>query len=118
MRDTTNRDINLRGGVTLTTDREVISHAEWLAEARRRFGERVGQWAFLCPRCGERQTVDDFAAAKSGEASQECIGRHLEGRGCDWAAFGLLGTLGKGRLVEVSSGVVEVFEFAPTDERT
>ena len=37
-----------------------------------------------------------------------------DGLGCDWAAYGLFGTLGKGRSVTTEDGnVVEVFDFAP-----
>jgi hypothetical protein len=59
------------------------------------------------------------------DAPQGCIGRTNgkgsnngkdQGFGCNWAAYGLLGTLGKGRTVIFSDGhESEVFDFAPTE---
>lgn len=113
----TRREVKLSKGVTLTTDQPLLTHDEWLDEGRRRFGEDMAAWAFVCPNCGARSTVEDFAAVKAGTAGRECIGRHLDGRGCDWAAYGLLGTKGKGVLVEMPSGVIyEAFAFAETSD--
>lgn len=93
---------------------------EWRAEARERFGDNGADWRFICPRCGNVQSPQDLidSGCRSGEAVnsayQECIGRKVEERGCDWAAFGFLGTLGKGRIVITHDGrEVEVFDFAP-----
>jgi len=74
-----------------------------------RFGPDPANWAFVCPRCGDVATASDFRqvfldrdmeAYASDHLGQVCIGRLLgalskskkstyEGRGCDWAAFGL-----------------------------
>ncbi|MGP0583669.1 VVA0879 family protein [Paenibacillus timonensis] len=98
---------------------------EWRAEARERFGDNGANWKFICPRCGNVQSPQDFidTSCSSGEvtysAYQECIGRKIEERGCDWASFGLLGTMGKGRIVVTPDGQeVEVFDFAPVSEGT
>jgi hypothetical protein len=88
-----------------TTHRK-ITQAELVAEARERFGDNPLTWAFLCPSCGDEATGQDFRDAlaahpreRKGEPvtasdllGQECIGRTLGkgGRGCDWAAYGLL----------------------------
>jgi hypothetical protein len=90
-----------------------LTQAEMLAELEARFGPEPGDWAFECPHCGDIATVRDFTEAlaahprtERGEPAtasdllgQECIGRTLgvlaktgkkyEGRGCDWAAYGL-----------------------------
>lgn len=84
-----------------------LTHAEFLADARDRFGDNPADWAFKCPNCGDIATGRDFRKALSehpperkGQAviasdvmGQECIGRTLgvdSERGCDWAAYGLL----------------------------
>lgn len=90
-------------------------HAEWITELTKRFGPSPADWAFTCPRCGDIATGADFKAAleehphtrkdgstvnASEKLGRECIGRTLgalskdtgkwDGRGCDWAAYGLL----------------------------
>lgn len=94
---------------------------EWRAEAVRRFGQDATEWVFVCPRCGYRQSPGDFSAvdADPQRAYVECIGRvglQIVGskQPCDWAAFGFLGTMGKGRLVQApgEEHPTEVFDFA------
>jgi hypothetical protein len=102
------------------------SHEEWKAEAIQRFGENPDNWAFVCPACGHVATISNFKflGEAADSAAQQCIGR-VNSRGmkpadaksneygCDWAAFGLFGTLGKGRTVEFPDGTtIEVFDFA------
>jgi hypothetical protein len=102
--------------VTTTTDHRTLTQAELVAEAAERFGADPLKWAFLCPRCGDVATGQDFSEAlaanprkhRTGQeviasdvVGQECIGRTLgalvkgqgkySGRGCDWAAYGLFG---------------------------
>lgn len=115
---------------------ETITHAEFLATLRERFGPDPADWAFECPSCGDVATGDDFKAAlaehprtRRGEPvnaadilGQECIGRTLgalsreeyHGRGCDWCAYGLIGgPLG----VEMPDGrVVRSFTIAQAPE--
>jgi hypothetical protein len=88
---------------------------EWKTEAIARFGSDTSNWRFKCPKCGNEQTPFDFAGITDGanKAYQQCIGRHVKSKGCDWSAFGFLGTLGKGRIVIAPDGnEVEVFDFA------
>lgn len=71
---------------------------------------------FVCPNCGNTASPNDFKAvgAAPERATKECIGRHVQGRGCDWAAYGLF----RGpAFVEVGDGKppAPVFRFA--DER-
>lgn len=84
-----------------------------------RFGEKTSQWKFVCPRCGNIQTPKDFLDVgldkdRAAQLSyQDCIGRHTKEKGCDWAAYGLFGTLEKGRIVITPEGKeVQVFDFA------
>jgi predicted RNA-binding Zn-ribbon protein involved in translation (DUF1610 family) len=76
-----------------------LTHAEFLAEATERFGEDALNFAFQCPSCGDVASIRDFPSDRRGRAGQECIGRSLgaleasesyEGRGCGWAAYGLI----------------------------
>lgn len=79
---------------------------ELVAELRARFGDDKRNWAFICPACGDVATLGDiqdalFAAHRDENhllyVGRQCIGRILgalekgnyDGRGCDWAAFGL-----------------------------
>ncbi len=102
------------------------TRAEWRAEAARRFGKDPANWRFRCPACGRETEIREFLELGGGpnDGIQNCIGRfngHMrpadqagDGLGCDWAAYGLLGTLGRGRSVTTEDGdVVEVFDFAP-----
>ena len=97
---------------------------EWLNEGEQRYGEDFAKWQFKCPACGHVASGQDFkdAGAEPNDLHQTCIGRHNgkgtknqtdEGFGCNWAAFGLFGTLGKGRIVITPDGKeVEVFDYA------
>lgn len=92
---------------------------EWLDEAKRRFGEKTSEWKFQCPQCGNVQSPKNFVDAGIEPAQapnfsyQGCIGRVDTSKGCNWAAYGLFGTLGKGRLIVAPDGKeVEVFDFA------
>lgn len=68
---------------------DVRTHAEFLATARDRFGDDPAAWAFTCPNCGDIATGADFGDAAHIGLGQECIGRTVDGRGCDWTANGL-----------------------------
>ncbi|NUP12911.1 MAG: hypothetical protein HOW73_43280 [Polyangiaceae bacterium] len=109
----------------MTTQR-TISHAEWLAEADRRFGKDQHKWRFVCPACGHIASIDDWkrAGAETGEVAFSCVGRHAKeprdafGKGpgpCNYAGGGLF------RLnpvtVRFDDGTDHtVFEFAPMED--
>jgi hypothetical protein len=96
---------------------------EWLNELRNRFGKDTKNWAFVCPACGKVSTVQEFldAGADVNDSYQSCIGRFTgkgspkEGQdGCNWAAYGLFGTCGKGDTVISEDGKeIDVFAMAP-----
>jgi hypothetical protein len=88
-----------------------MTQQEWLAEGKRRFGTDLNDWRFQCVSCREVYSGADFAArgVDAAKAAQGCIGRvaggreainlfgfHKSrptapgGRGCDYAAFGLI----------------------------
>lgn len=115
----------LCSGATVETDRVPTSVKDWLEEGRKRFGE-VKNWRFKCPMCGKEYSVQEFMDAGGdgpNSAYQECIGRYRHAGppnketgnpdGCNWCAYGLFGTAGKGRLIEAEDGmIVEAFHFA------
>jgi len=84
-----------------------LTRAELFDEATKRFGADPLDFAFECPNCGDVATIRDFKDAGDPDlAGQGCIGRLLGAlsgeptrgggrskakRGCDWAAFGLIG---------------------------
>lgn len=97
--------------------------SQWLEEGKKLFGEDYTKWKFKCPACGHVQSVQDFIdiAIDGNNAYSECIGRYTgkgspvkgDTSGCNWAAYGLFGTLGNGRTVINENGKeIEVFEFA------
>lgn len=99
------------------------THKEWLAELEKRFGRNPMRWAFTCPACGKTSTLQEFkdAGATPDDAYQTCIGRHTgkgsptkDSRGgCNWAAYGLLGTLDGGDVIVTDAGKrVSVFSMA------
>ncbi|MEV6297826.1 VVA0879 family protein [Actinoplanes sp. NPDC051861] len=81
-----------------------ITQKDLLTEAKLRFGDDLFAIAFRCPHCDDVATIAEFRDLQvdPGRAGQECIGRHLgaldkkhapgeyTGRGCNWAAYGLL----------------------------
>lgn len=99
---------------------------EWLKEGEELFGKNKWDWKFKCPACSHVASIQDFKDAGSddpaNDAYQKCIGRVNGkgtknqtdlGHGCNWAAYGLFGTVGKGRTIISDSGSeVEVFDFA------
>jgi len=47
-----------------------------------------------------------------GTPTQNCLGRYSEKIDCDWAAYGLFGTLGDGINILSEDSSFEVFDFA------
>lgn len=107
---------------------------EWLNEGTKRFGEDFTKWKFKCPCCGHVASGQDFKdlGADLNDMYQICIGR-INGKGmrgfdskkmnnndgCDWAAFGLLGNLGKGRtVISPDNKKIDVFDFAEEEVET
>ena len=92
------KEYKLGNGAIIKTDRAPTPVKEWLDEGKRRFGD-VRNWRFKCPMCGKEYSVQEFVDGNPD--------------GCNWCAYGFLGTAGKGRLIEAEDGtVVEVFRFA------
>lgn len=91
---------------------------QWRREAEARFGPCVEDYKFICPRCGRVNVGWEFkeAGAEADDTAQCCIGRFTADKGCDWAAFGLFGTMGRGDVVIFPNGKrAEVFRMAEKD---
>ena len=104
------------------------THQQWMDELKSRFGENIMDWAFKCPACGKVSTGKEFkdAGAAPDDMYQTCIGRHTgkgspakdSKDGCNWAAYGLFGTLNKGNIVITENGNrIEVFPMAEKKEK-
>lgn len=54
---------------------------EFVAEGKRRFGEDMMDWKFVCPSCGHVTAIRDWqkAGAEEGEVAFSCVGRHISG---------------------------------------
>jgi len=102
--------------------------AEWQAEFEHLLGVKdpsaddVRRITFVCPRCEETHSVGEFAdhleaqGKLSGwdpsDAAQKCYHRFVADGVCDWCAFGLFKTLGKGAVIVHPDGhETDVFAF-------
>ena len=98
-----------------------LTHEEWFAEGRRRFGPRIENWRWECPVCKHVASGQDWkdAGAPEGAIAFSCVGRWLpgsrdalagEGPGpCNYIGGGLFAL----NPVVIDDGRVAVFEWAP-----
>jgi len=93
-----------------------ITEKEWRAKGEELFGPDQKDWKFVCPRCGlVMSQVSMFEAhPKLGGTKwtvySECVGRYVEGAGCDWAAYGLF----RGPVIVIADGddiEIPAFDF-------
>lgn len=104
--------------MTAQVQPRTLTHTEFLAEAKERFGGDTLDIAFQCPACGDVASLRDFPADRRERAGQECIGRTLgaldtigyDGRGCCWTAYGLIG--GPWTVTMTDGRAVSSFPFA------
>ncbi|TCT21176.1 VVA0879 family protein [Thiobaca trueperi] len=63
----------------MTTPIQEMTHAEWIAEGRRRFGDDMMNWRFVCPACGHVAAARDWkdAGAPPNAVAFSCVGRWL-----------------------------------------
>ena len=98
------------------------THDEWVASAVRLYGKDPRKWRFMCPACGTVATPEQHIGLGGDlqDGPVVCIKRTHKlavdndvRADCDWTAYGLLGTLGRGRVVRNPDGRSdEVFDFA------
>ena len=78
----------------LLNSEEIVNYDDWISDLNTKFGKDPKKWSFKCPHCGESQTAQDFIDNGIEEPENKvyfsCIGRYVEGRGCDWTLGGLL----------------------------
>jgi len=100
------------------------SHADWKAEAVRRFGDHPMRWRFVCPSCGHVASVADWkaAGAPDGAVAFSCVGRYTgstkeifdkTGGPCNYTGGGFFG-LNPVR-VELDGQAHSVFDFADSE---
>lgn len=79
-----------------------LPHADWIAEAGRRFGKDGMKWQFVCPSCKHVASVADYkeAGAPQGAVAFSCVGRWLSKASdafsgkpgpCNYAGGGFIG---------------------------
>lgn len=94
--------------------------AEWHALGEQLFGPNEDRWRFKCPTCGHVTSHVDANSLPIEERNKlkgawnvtsECIGRYLDGIGCNWAAYGLF--RGPHFVVREDGTETAVFAFAP-----
>lgn len=84
-----------------------LTEKEWRARGKRLFGKDTNNWKFICPSCGNIQTIKNFKKYKNkgatpSDAYFNCIGRfsgkggHIGGDGgtkkpCNYTTGGLIG---------------------------
>ena len=107
------------------TDRQVMSHAEWLAEGERRFGPDMDKWKFVCPSCGCVASVADWKRLDGVDMiAFSCVGRltaspkelfDKTGGPCNYAGGGLF-RLNPIIVVLDDGSKHECFAFAAADK--
>lgn len=82
----------------VTEQPQTMTEAEWRALGEKLFGPNLDRWRFKCPTCGHVMSVEKARAMPADEKAklrggwsieQECVGRYVNGTGCDWCAYGL-----------------------------
>jgi hypothetical protein len=60
---------------------KIMTLAEWTAEGKRRFGEGMTAWRFVCPVCGHVASENEWlrAGAPHGAIGFACVGRWIDG---------------------------------------
>lgn len=105
------------------SEQRMMTHAEWRAEAVRRFGDDPASWRFVCPSCGYGASLQEWKDAGAEDAAAfSCVGRWTGGgdmgtsKPCNYAGGGFL-RLNPVRVVMPDGGIVEAFDFAEAKEK-
>ena len=92
-----------------------INKEDWIKKGKELFGDNVQEWKFVCPICKETQTCQEFFDNNVESATQKfyssCIGRWVDGRGCDDTLGGGLFGGAKTAVVGGDGSKIPVFEF-------
>jgi hypothetical protein len=102
--------------------RTTYTLAEYQAAAAA-LAPKGGDVPHVCVRCGTVQSARSFARAGIKSEVYEsvigysCIGRFVDGVGCDWTCGGLLGDLSRGVEITTPNGKVHTrFPFGTAEE--
>lgn len=98
-----------------------LSESDWRDEGKRRFGDDVMRWLFVCPACGHVACPTDWLSvgAPEGAVGFACVGRWLDkkrgafedGIGpCDYTGGGLIGL--NPMVVNTGDRALYLFAFA------
>ena len=103
-----------------------MTHAEWVAEGKRRFGPHTHKWQFVCPACGHVASVQDWQDADAPETAVafSCVGRWTEAKRqafggdgpgpCNYAGGGLFAI--NPIAVEKDGKIHRVFDFSDPED--
>lgn len=106
----------LHSKIEVPKGREVLTLDQWKEKAESIFGKGSSfkTWQFQCPVCKESQSYNDFVEAKIENPDTKfyysCIGRWVNGRGCDWTLGGLL-QIHTTEIINEEGKPIPVFEF-------
>lgn len=93
---------------------KIIKKEDWIKQAEEMFGGNIKQWQFVCANCGEVQTYQEFINNGIEDADTKfffsCIGRWVDGRGCDWTLGGLF-HIHRTEVLTEDGNKTPVFEF-------
>jgi hypothetical protein len=106
---------------------EKLTLEEWTKQGEQLFGKDKKQWKFICPSCGNIQTIQDFIDLKENGVSIDpqtaffsCIGRFIENNKgtmfndkspCNYTNGGLI-NLSEVKVIDDEENEHYVFEFA------
>jgi hypothetical protein len=97
-----------------TEGMNVVLYDNWIKSLKEKFGEDAKNWKFKCPNCEGIQSAQDFIDSGAKESADNvyynCIGRYVEGKGCDWTLGGLF-KIHK-TIVVKDMKIIPVFEIA------
>jgi len=98
---------------------KTLTLQEWKEEGTKLYGEKMGNWLFVCPQCKQIQSLKDFVEKNVPEPTTKfyysCIGRWVENRGCNWTLGGLF-QIHETEVISEDGDKVPVFEFAGLPE--
>lgn len=104
-----------------------VKRAQWLAEGKSLFGTETKDWQFVCPSCGNIQSMRDFAEAgvddPASKVHYSCIGRWTGDQNdmcsgkqpCNYTLGGLL-VLAELYVIDADGQEHPVFRFAEIEK--
>lgn len=96
-----------------------MTQEEWFAEGKKRFGDDMMKWKFVCPACKHVAAVEDWkkAGAPENTVAFSCVGRWIGGgdmgttKPCNYAGGGLF-RLNPAEVIMPNGSKHQAFAFA------